>query len=147
MGYRSDVRIITSKEGYEKLNEFVEQYLKDTEADNLLKDCDIENIGKEQCYFGWNNVKWYENDFKDVDAIMEGLNHLGENEYSYRYMRIGESYEDIDEQFFDGQKENDKDMYLEHLSMIREFDDEYIKDLISEKTLENDEKNKEEIDI
>lgn len=147
MGYRSDIRIITSKEGYKKLNEFVEQYLKDTEEDNLLKECDIKNIGKEQCYFGWDSVKWYENDFKDVDAIMEGLNHLGENEYSYRYMRIGESYEDIDEQFFDGQKEKDKDVYLEYLSMIREFDDEYIKELISEKTLENEEKNKEEIDI
>lgn len=93
MGYRSEIRIITSKKGYEKLNEFVEQYLKDTEEDNLLKECDIKNIGKEQCYFGWNDIKWRENDFKDVDAIMEGLNHLGENEYSYRYMRIGEKFE------------------------------------------------------
>ncbi len=145
MGYRSEIRIITSKEGYEKLNEFVEQYLKDTEEDNLLKECDIKNIGKGQCYFGWNDVKWYENDFKDVDAIMEGLNYLGENEYSYRYMRMGENYEDIEEQFYDGEK--DEDIYLEYPSMIREFDDEYIKDLISEKTLENEEKNKDEIDI
>lgn len=145
MGYRSEIRIITSKEGYEKLNEFVEQYLKDTEEDNLLKECDIKNIGKEQCYFGWNDIKWHENDFKDVDAIMEGLNHLGENEYSYRYMRIGENYEDIEEQFYDGEK--DEDIYLEYPSMIREFDDEYIKELISEKTLENEEKNKDEIDI
>lgn len=145
MGYRSEIRIITSKEGYEKLNEFVEQYLKDTEEDNLLKECDIKNIGKEQCYFGWNDIKWHENDFKDVDAIMEGLNYLGENEYSYRYMRIGENYEDIEEQFYDGEK--DEDIYLEYPSMIREFDDEYIKELISEKTLENEEKNKDEIDI
>lgn len=145
MGYRSEIRIITSKKGYEKLNEFVEQYLKDTEEDNLLKECDIKNIGKEQCYFGWNDIKWRENDFKDVDAIMEGLNHLGENEYSYRYMRIGENYEDIEEQFYDGEK--DEDIYLEYPSMIREFDDEYIKELISEKTLENEEKNNEEIDI
>lgn len=145
MGYRSEIRIITSKEGYEKLNEFVEQYLKDTEEDNLLKECDIKNIGKEQCYFGWNDIKWRENDFKDVDAIMEGLNYLGENEYSYRYMRMGENYDDIEEQFYDGEK--DEDIYLEYPSMIREFDDEYIKDLISEKTLENEEKNKDEIDI
>lgn len=145
MGYRSEIRIITSKEGYEKLNEFVEQYLKDTEEDNLLKECDIKNIGKEQCYFGWNDIKWRENDFKDVDAIMEGLNYLGENEYSYRYMRMGENYDDIEEQFYDGEK--DEDIYLEYPSMIREFDDEYIKELISEKTLENEEKNNEEIDI
>lgn len=145
MGYRSEIRIITSKEGYEKLNEFVEQYLKDTEEDNLLKECDIKNIGKEQCYFGWNDIKWRENDFKDVDAIMEGLNYLGENEYSYRYMRMGENYDDIEEQFYDGEK--DKDICLEYPSLIREFDDEYVKDLIEEKTPENEEKNKEEIDI
>ena len=31
--------------------------------------------------------------------------------------------------------------------MIREFDDEYLKDLIEDKKLENLEENKEEIDI
>ena len=28
MGYRSDIRIVTSKTGFEKLTEFVENYLK-----------------------------------------------------------------------------------------------------------------------
>ena len=32
-------------------------------------------------------------------------------------------------------------------NMIREFDDEYLKDLIEDKKLENLEENKEEIDI
>lgn len=146
MGYRSDIRIITSKDGFEKLKEFIKEYLKDNKEDyNLLEECDIKEEGKEQCYFGWNYVKWYEHDYPEVIAIMEGLNHLGENEYSYRYMRIGESYDDIEEQSYDGEK--DENIYLEYPNMLREFDDNYIIESIKENQIENEEKNKEEIDI
>lgn len=75
---------------------------------------------------------------------MDGINHLGENEYSYRYMRIGESYEDIEEQSYDGEKD---DIYLEYPNMIREFDDDYLKKLINDKQVDLQEENKEEIDI
>ena len=146
MGYRSDIRIITSKDGFERLKEFIKEYLKDNKEDyNLLEECDIKEEGKEQCYFGWNYVKWYEHDYPEVIAIMEGLNHLEENEYSYRYMRIGESYDDIEEQSYDGEK--DENIYLEYPNMLREFDDNYIIESIKENQIENDEKNKEEIDI
>lgn len=146
MGYRSDIRIVTSKEGFEKLTEFVTEYLKGhNEKYNLLEECDIKQEGKNQCYFGWNWVKWYEHDYPEVVAIMEGLNHLGENEYSYRYMRIGESYEDIEEQSYDGEKENEID--LEYPNMLREFDDEYIIQSIQEKATIDKEENKETIDI
>jgi len=145
MGYRSDVRIVISKEGYEKLKEFVKEYLKDDdEICNLLEECDIKQEGKKQYYLGWNYVKWYEDIYKDAESIMEGLNYLRENEYSYRYMRIGESYDDIEEQFYDGEK--DEKLGLKFPSMIREFDDNYVLDLIKEKQLEK-EGNKEEIDI
>ena len=146
MGYRSDIRIITSKDGFERLKEFIKEYLKDNKEDyNLLEECDIKEEGKEQCYFGWNYVKWYEHDYPEVIAIMEGLNHLGENEYSYRYMRIGESYDDIEEQSYDGEK--DENIYLEYPNMLREFDDNYIIESIKENQIENEEKNKEDIDI
>lgn len=146
MGYRSDIRIITSKDGFERLKEFIKEYLKDNKEDyNLLEECDIKEEGKEQCYFGWNYVKWYEHDYPEVIAIMEGLNHLEENEYSYRYMRIGESYDDIEEQSYDGEK--DENIYLEYPNMLREFDDNYIIESIKENQIENEEKNKEEIDI
>jgi len=141
MGYRSNIRIITSKDGYERLKEFVKDNNKDF---NLLEECDIKQKGKMQCYFGWNYVKWYEDVYPEVIAIMDGLNNLEENEYSYRYMRIGESYDDIEERFYDGEK--DKDLYLEFPSMIREFDDNYIEYLIKEQQNEKEE-NKEEIDI
>ena len=149
MGYRSDIRIVTSKEGYEKLKEFVKKYLEEHNKDyNLLEECDIKQEGKSQIYFGWNSLKWYENSYDEVDAIMEGLNYLGENEYSYRYSRIGESYDDYEEQYYDGNKE--KENYLEYPNLIREFDDEYILSLIKdtqEIKQDNKEEHKEEIDI
>lgn len=149
MGYRSDIRIVTSKDGFEKLKEFVTNYLKEHNEDyNLLEKCDIRQEGKNQVYFGWNYLKWYEGSYKEVDAIMEGLNYLGENEYSYRYSRIGESYDDYEEQYYDGNKE--KENYLEYPNLIREFDDEYVLNLIRDKQemkLDNKEEQKEEIDI
>lgn len=149
MGYRSDIRIVTSKTGFEKLTEFVENYLKERDLDakeyNLLESPDIKLKGKEQYYLGWNWKKWDEGDCPKVDAIMDGINYLGENEYSYRYMRIGESYDDIERQDYDGEK--DKEICLEYPNMIREFDDEYIKNLLEDKKIENPEENKDEIGI
>ena len=147
MGYRSDIRIITSEKGFEELKKFVTKYLKEHNEDyTLLENCDIKQEGKKQCYFGWNYVKWYENDYEDVDAIMEGLQHLSDKEYSYRYMRIGEEYDDVEEQYCDGEK--DKNIFLEYPSMIREFDDEYVKEQLKEndKIIEI-ETDKENIDI
>lgn len=55
---------------------------------------------------------------------MSGLKNLQENQHSYRYMRIGEDYGDVDEYFFDGK--NDENIDLEYPSMIRRFDDKYV---------------------
>jgi len=151
MGYRSDVRITVSKKGYEELKKFVEDYLKDKVKEdemnewNLLNSIDIKMEGEEQVYLGWNYLKWYEG-YKEVDAIMEGLNYLEENEYSYRYMIIGEDYTDVEEMSNDGKK--DKDNYLEYPCIIREFDDDYIIELIEpEKQVEENKEEKETIDI
>lgn len=145
MGYRSDVRIVTSRKGYEELKKFVENYLKDDkETENLLKSLNVCKIGKDQCYFGWNYVKWYQYDYKDDDAIMEGLYELGSKEFSYRFLRIGESYDDIEEDYCTYEED------LEYPSLIREFDDNYVMSMIKEvdeKTRNVDEENKDEVDI
>lgn len=146
MGYRSDIRIVTSEKGFEELKKFVLRYLNEhSEKYNLLEECDIKEQGKGQCYLGWNSLKWYDG-YHEVDAIMQGLDYLEENEYSYRYMIMGEDYADIEEKSYDGEK--DEDVYLEYPTMIRDFDDEYIFDLIKdkEKSIES-EKNKEIIEI
>lgn len=145
MGYRSDIRITTSKEGFKVLSEFAKKYLENKNKDyDLLKDLDLMVEGKEQCYFGWDYVKWYDG-YNDVDAIMKGLEYLEDNNYSYRYMRIGESYDDCEEQSYDGEK--DENIYLEYPNMIRDFDDDNIKGLLLDKQIEGLEDNMEDIDI
>lgn len=125
MGYRSDVRIVVTEEGYKKLEKFVENYFKEKEIIepyNLLNHKDIKKTMQKYCYFGWNYVKWYEgfNDYEDVNAIMKGLDYLAKNNFSYRFARIGEDYDDIEERSFDSEKEG----YLEYPSILREFDDD-----------------------
>lgn len=149
MGYRSDVRIVTSTEGFKKLQEFVENYLKKEKVDigeyNLLNSLDIDSKGKEQCYFGWNYIKWYDFcGFPEIDAIVKGLDYLEKRGFSYRFMEIGEDYRDIEEKCFDGDKD---DIDLEYPSLIREFDDEYITNYIEEPLKKDIENNKEGIDI
>lgn len=130
MGYRSDVRIVTSKKGFNELKKFTDNYLKEKNYTygNLLDDCNFNFENSYSKYFGWNSIKWYENcdDYEDVDAIMEGLNHLREMDLSYRYARIGESYDDYDEHYYESEKEDEQD--FEYPSIIREFDDDYVID-------------------
>ena len=78
---------------------------------------------------------------------MKGLDYLSDNDYSYRYSRIGESYDDYDEQYFDGNRKGE--LYLEYPSLIRAFDDEYVISMLKEiPELNNDkEEQKEDIDI
>lgn len=130
MGYRSDVRIMTSKKGFEKLKEYTDKYLKDKDYKygNLLDECDISEETKYAKYIGWNNIKWYEySDYTDVDAIMNGLDYLKNEDYSYRYARIGESYDDYEEHSYESEfYEDEQD--LEYPSMERYFDDDYVID-------------------
>lgn len=128
MGYRSDVRIMTSKKGFNELKKFVNNYLKkDNEGYyDLLEHLNIKEENDYACYFGWNWIKWYEGSYKDVDAIIEGLEHLREKDFSFRFSRIGESYDDYEEDYHDSEKEEEQD--LEFPSMLREFDDDYVID-------------------
>lgn len=126
MGYRSDVRIILSIDGFNELSKHVEYHLKLNNLNdhyNYLKYMDVVHKSKDSIYFGWNDVKWYES-YDGVFPIMSGLKKLEENQYSYRYMRIGEDYGDVDEYFNDGKKDENVD--LEYPSMIRRFDDKYV---------------------
>lgn len=128
MSYRSDVRIITSKKGFKELKKFINQYLDANNFDyaNLLNECTIMYENDYEKYFGWNSIKWCDDidDFENISAIMEGLKHLEGEDYSYRFVRIGESYDDYEEFYYKSTKKEEQG--LKYLCMRREFDDEYI---------------------
>lgn len=125
MGYRSDVRIITTKKGFDELNNYVKKYLKEKgDYDyNLLDNLKFKAENDYAVYFGWNYLKWYEG-YDSVDAIVDGLNHLKENNMSYRFARLGENYDDYEEESFESDLEEEQD--LDYPSMLREFDDSYV---------------------
>ena len=127
MGYRSDVRIVTTKKGFEELKKYTNKYLKDKDFKygNLLDELKIKEETEYAVYFGWDNIKWYEySDYENVDAIMSGLDYLEDNDYSYRYARLGENYDDYEEKYYESENEEEQD--LEYPSMVRYFDDEYV---------------------
>jgi hypothetical protein len=136
MGYRSDVRIITSKKGFNELDKYITKYLKGEKDWNLLHQLDVDKSNDYERYFGWNSVKWYENSegFEDVDAVMSGLQHLEDKDLSFRYARMGEEYGDYDQK--DYESENEKEQDLDYPSMIRGFDDDYMEEQIK-RTQEN----------
>ncbi len=125
MGYRSDVRIITSKKGFNELNKYVKDYLSKLDHDdyNLLDDLKFKAENDYSVYFGWNWVKWYSS-YESVDAIESGLQHLKDKDMSFRFARIGESYDDYEEDSYESEYEEEQD--LDYPSMLREFDDSYI---------------------
>lgn len=58
MGYRSDVRIITSKKGFDRLKEFVTNKIansKNPDMYNLMENLGFEHDNSYSKYFGWNN--------------------------------------------------------------------------------------------
>lgn len=141
MGYRSDVRIMTTKDGYKELRKYINEYLKDNNISkdkcfNILNSPDIKLQNNKEICIGWNDIKWYW--YPDIDAIDYGLDKLKENNYSYRFSRIGESLDDIEERYFTSEK-NKKEEDLDFPSVERYFDDNYLKEIMDKN------KNKEEV--
>lgn len=130
MGYRSQVKIVVSKEGFRELREYVEREsvkVKIIKPDsyysyNLLERADSIRTDGDQFLISWDDIKWYEGAYDDVDIIMHGLEHLDSKGYSYRFYRVGESYEDIEETCVDG----DLDQDLDYLYVVRYIDDDCI---------------------
>lgn len=106
MGYRSDVRIRTTKKGYEVMKKFVENYIKENINEEKLKSYDYNLLNSAIktemsgiITLDWNCMKWYEGEigYKDVTAIMKSLDELSNKNIDYQYMRIGEENDDIEE--------------------------------------------------
>ena len=126
MGYKSDVRISLSINGFQELSNYVDDFFEKNNVDdqyNILHCMDVSHRSKDTVYFGWNDIKWYEYE-PEISSIMLGLEHLKKDEYSTRYLRIGEDYNDIEEQYTDGKK--DGNVNIEYPYLIRRFDDDYV---------------------
>ena len=145
MGYRSNVRILTSKNGYEKLQKHVSEYLKEKNIDyNLLENSDLRFVSSKGVLIGWNYIKWYDwLEGGEVDSIMSSLKKLKDEDFSYRYARIGESYCDLEEDYYDS-RSNDEDFDAD-IDIICEFNDCYMEDQLMDERIKNNKDNGVEI--
>lgn len=119
MGYYSDVRIVVSNEGFKKLSEYVNGHTNDI---NLLNNCDVFIKGNNEICIGWNFFKWWD-EFPEVKTVMEGLEILESEDYSYRFSRLGG---DAIEEFEYDSKNKERDICLSYPNIEKYFNDEEI---------------------
>ena len=122
MGYRSDVRIMISKKGYNELKKYTDNYLfeKNWGYGNLLNNFDIRTVNSDSVYLGWNDIKWYSG-YSDVDFIIDFFEELRTNGHPYSFVRIGEGREDIEVENYYGE-DDDEDYSCDVFSIVTEID-------------------------
>ncbi|MBR0491781.1 MAG: hypothetical protein IJJ82_07060 [Clostridia bacterium] len=129
---KSDVRIVTSIKGLEKLKEYINNYIKEhsynRELTNILDNPDLKYESNRQCYLGWNNYNWNEYSNENVELVMNGLFELADNNYSYRFYRLGEEKDEYEEYSYTSTLEGEED--LEYPNITRQFDDRYVCDVL-----------------
>lgn len=99
MGYYSDVKLVTTARGIEKLRENLKSADTDLEewADRLVCSNYTDAV-----LAVWEDCKWY-SEFPEVGAFYDTLRQLKKASIPYRYVRVGENFEDgdIDTQYSD----------------------------------------------
>ena len=100
MGYRSEVKIATTREGYDALLEIMDHKNESVFVDYPLIGTAVKPGYFEEengtVVFGWDSIKRYDGLFREVDDVIEALAEIADNGYPYELCRIGESWDDIE---------------------------------------------------
>lgn len=91
MGYRSQVRIVSTKSGFEKLKAIT---VCPECTVSLLEELDKYHESDGLVYFGWDYIKWYE-DYSDVRLVLTGIEDLYEQGEVFKLARLGEDFGDF----------------------------------------------------
>lgn len=99
MGYYSNIKLVTTARGIEKLRENLKSADTDLEewADRLVCSNSTDAV-----LAVWENCKWY-SEFPEVVAFYDTLRQLKKANISYHYVRVGENLEegDVDTEYSD----------------------------------------------
>lgn len=93
MGYRSQVYLKTTTEGYLVIKTFNDSI--EIEDEKPLQCATIQRTSKGFYKISFDDVKWYEGIFKDVNNFMKALEMLKEQDIPYSFVRLGEDPTDI----------------------------------------------------
>lgn len=123
MGYRSDVRLVTTEKNWKKLSDTMRKHAKECvvgkEMEEYVAACfkpDLFKRGKGLVYAGWNNIKWYDSTDSSFMTFMKCMRGLDK----FSYLRIGEDEEDIE------RIEKDKGYEFPYLFVLRTPDDVWV---------------------
>ena len=102
MSYYSTVRMVTTIDGYtmmqQQITQFLEQHCCPQELNILQKEhMDYYQQDDHGIYFGWDSIRWYDQFYPEIMAIVFAIEYLEKNEIEYQFLRIGENYSDIKE--------------------------------------------------
>lgn len=106
MGYRSEVRVMTTPEGFKKMQNIAWKLAeeKNVNDDMVLfskhgqdpdERFDYYDAQADYLCFGFDWVKWYDT-YKDVSLFMETLEIANQNGIAWQFIRIGEEFEDVE---------------------------------------------------
>lgn len=98
MGYRSEVKIATTREGYERICRRVDELSAESDAYPLIGteiNPDFFDEAGGCVAFGWDHIKWYEGDLEDVSNVSKALAEIEDDGLPVEFCRIGESWDDI----------------------------------------------------
>lgn len=93
MGYRSQVYLKTTTEGYLIIKRFNASI--EAELEKPLNGATVQCTPAGFYKISFDDVKWYEGTFKEVDNFMLALDVLKEQDIPYSFIRIGEDIDDI----------------------------------------------------
>jgi len=110
-----DVRMITTTNAFNILNELTEQVNGETIKD-IIESADINKTYGDIVYIGWDYI-----DEPTAELIESSMYELEENDVSFRLTIIGEYDEDIEESIYTSP--NDEEKNIPHPSVIRSFDE------------------------
>lgn len=99
MGYRSDVRIATTREGYDLICERVDGLSEGLDSYPLIGTKRQPEFFEEQdgsVVFGWDWVKWYDGMYPDITNITTALLEIEGAGVPYEFCRVGEEYDDVE---------------------------------------------------
>ncbi len=99
MGYRSEVKIATTREGYDLMCDRIDFISEGLDSYPLMgreRKPDFFDEENGCVVFGWDDVKWYVGLLCDVTNVQEALGELDEQKIPYEFCRIGESWDDIE---------------------------------------------------
>lgn len=124
MGYYSDVKLITTKEGWKRIQREVKQAAPDGWTYTAGDEAATPIMDGKYVLVEHEDIKWYETQFPEVDAFARELKRFDVEHIPYEFMRVGEDWTDT-EYYYERDGNNGKYNDMPHLSLSREIEVEY----------------------